>query len=115
MQSNLASQKCVPCETWVPPMHPDKVSEMLKQIKGWESEDNSKIKKQFKFKDFKEAMVFVNKVADLAEDEGHHPNITIIYNKVALALTTHFIKGLHENDFIMASKIDQLQAFEKEN
>jgi 4a-hydroxytetrahydrobiopterin dehydratase len=108
MQSNLASQKCVPCESWVPPMQPDKVSEMLKQIEGWENEDNLKIKKQFKFKDFKEAIEFVNKVAKIAEEEGHHPNITITYNKVILTLTTHFIKGLHENDFILAAKIDSL-------
>lgn len=106
--NNLASKKCVPCESWVPPMKPEEVTKMLKQVKGWETEDNLKIKKKFEFKDFRKAMEFVNIVADLAEKEGHHPNITIIYNKVTITLTTHFIKGLHENDFIMATKIDQL-------
>jgi len=108
--SNLASQKCVPCESWVPPMTADKVKEMLKQVKGWQSEDNLKIKKSFKFKDFKESMNFVNRIADLAEKEGHHPNITIIYNKVVITLTTHFIKGLHENDFRMAAKLDRISS-----
>lgn len=98
----------MPCESWVPPMEPKKVQEMLKQIQGWETEESLKIKKHFKFKTFMDAIDFVNKIAQLAEAEGHHPNITIIYNKVTLSLTTHFIKGLHENDFIMASKIDEL-------
>lgn len=105
---NLASKKCVPCKSWIPPMKPEKVKEMLKQVKGWESEDNLKIKKKFEFKTFKDSIDFVNKVADLAEEQRHHPNITIIYNKVTITLTTHFIKGLHENDFIMAAKIDKL-------
>ncbi len=107
---NLASQKCVPCKTYVPPMQPEKVQEMLKQIKNWETENNLKIKKSFKFKDFKEAIKFVNKVATLAEEEGHHPNISVIYNKVTITLTTHFIKGLHENDFIMAAKLDRISS-----
>lgn len=105
---DLASKNCVSCESWIPPMEPQKVKEMLKKIKGWETEDNLKIKKRFEFKTFREAINFVNQVADLAEKEGHHPNITIIYNKVTITLTTHFIKGLHENDFIMAAKVDQL-------
>lgn len=103
---DLASRKCVPCESWVPPMEPEKVQAMLRQVKGWETEDNLKIKKRFEFKTFREAINFVNQVADLAEKEGHHPNIFISYNKVTITLTTHFIKGLHENDFIMAAKID---------
>jgi 4a-hydroxytetrahydrobiopterin dehydratase len=67
-----------------------------------------KIKKEHKFKNFKEAMVFVNKVADLAEGEGHHPDIWISWNKVKLELFTHAIHGLSENDFILAAKIEQL-------
>lgn len=106
--SNLANQKCVPCESWVPPMTPEKVQEMLKQVKAWTGEDSLKIKKSFKFKDFKEAMNYVNKVASLAEKEGHHPDITITYNKITIILATHLINGLHENDFRMAAKIDLL-------
>ena len=72
----------------------------------WEVVDNKKIRHEFKFKDFKEAMAFINKVAEIAESEGHHPDIHIFYNKVTIELWTHFIGGLHENDFIVASKIE---------
>ena len=79
----------------------------MKKIDGWTT-DNKKISKTFKFADFKEAMKFVNKVADLAENEGHHPDINISYNKVEIILWTHAIGGLSTNDFIVAAKIDQL-------
>ena len=75
---------------------------------GWELLDNIKIKKEFKFKDFKGSLNFVNKVGALTEEEKHHPNITIIYNKVCITLSTHAIGGLSQNDFIMAAKIDQI-------
>jgi len=68
----------------------------------------SKISQEFKFKDFKEAIAFVNKIAELAENEGHHPDIHIFYNKVLVEIWTHFIGGLSENDFILASKIELL-------
>ena len=66
------------------------------------------IERQFRFKDFREAIAFVNKVADLAESEGHHPDIFISWNKVRLTLTTHKIGGLSRNDFVLAAKIDEL-------
>ena len=79
----------------------------LKEIPGWEIlEEERKIKREFKFKDFRSAMAFANKVADLAEAEQHHPNFYIFYNRVTLELWTHAIGGLSENDFIMAAKID---------
>ncbi len=80
---------------------------MLKKVEGWELKEN-KIRKTFRFKDFKESMKFVNRVADIAEEEGHHPNIFISWNKVTLTLTTHAIGGLSENDFILAAKIDRI-------
>jgi 4a-hydroxytetrahydrobiopterin dehydratase len=73
----------------------------------WRLEDNE-IERKFKFKDFKEAIAFVNKVAEIAESEGHHPEIEINYNRVKIELTTHAVKGLSENDFILAAKIDKL-------
>lgn len=84
--------------------------ELLKDASSWKLEagDILKISKNFDFKDFKESMSFVNKVAGIAEEEGHHPDIYIFYNKVNLTLTTHFIKGLSDNDFILAAKIDKL-------
>jgi 4a-hydroxytetrahydrobiopterin dehydratase len=83
----------------------------MKKIKDWilDREGTHKINKQFEFKDFKETMVFVNKVADIAEAEGHHPDIYIYYNKVKLELYTHAVKGLFLNDFIVAAKIDALE------
>lgn len=70
--------------------------------------EEKKIKYQFKFKDFEEAMDFVNRVAAIAQKEGHHPDICVYYNKVNITLWTHFISGLHENDFILAAKIEKL-------
>lgn len=90
-------------------MKEDEVATYLTLLKApWQVEDGKKIEKKFKFKDFKEAMSFVNKVAELAETEGHHPDIEISYNKVQIELTTHAIGGLSTNDFIVASKIELL-------
>ena len=105
----LHQKKCRPCEGFEKPFDPGEIQKFLSQIKNWELIENKKIKKDFKFKDFKEVMVFVNKVADLAESEQHHPNIYIFYNHVKIELSTHSIGGLSENDFIMAAKIDRLQ------
>ena len=89
-----------------------KAKEMHNQIPSWNLVEEFKIwrlKKFFEFKDFVEAMKFINKVAEIAETEGHHPNINIHdWNKVDLEIYTHKIRGLHENDFILAAKIDQL-------
>jgi 4a-hydroxytetrahydrobiopterin dehydratase len=95
------------CEGGTPPMPLDKAQQMMEQIPGWELQDNT-ISRRFRFKNFKEAMAFVNKVADVAEEEGHHPDIFISWNRVRIDLTTHAIKGLSDNDFIMAAKIGQL-------
>ncbi len=108
---DLTQKKCVPCEGGVPPMKPEEALKMQEQVNDWKLLTTSGIhnlEKRFKFKDFAAAMEFVNKVAALAEEEGHHPDITINWNKVTLQLSTHAIKGLSENDFIMAAKIDKL-------
>lgn len=107
----LSKKHCIPCEGGVPPLTRDSALNYLKQIPGWTLQEIPllQIKREFKFKNFKEAMTFVNRVADLAEYEGHHPNIFIHgWNKVRLALFTHAINGLHENDFILAAKINEL-------
>ncbi|HYP39058.1 MAG TPA: 4a-hydroxytetrahydrobiopterin dehydratase [Chloroflexia bacterium] len=104
--TDLAQKFCVACEAGTPPLPIEQAREMLEQVPGWELvEAENKLTRRFRFKDFKEAMAFVNKVADLAESEGHHPDIHISWNRVRLDLTTHAIKGLSENDFIMAAKI----------
>jgi 4a-hydroxytetrahydrobiopterin dehydratase len=107
---NLLNKKCIPCESGVPPLTLPQVEEYRKQINSlWEVlDDGKKIKRKFKFKDFKEAIVFVNKVSEVAEEVQHHPDIKIFYNIVEITLWTHAIAGLSENDFIVAARIDQV-------
>lgn len=106
--TNLVLKRCVPCEGGMPPLPEDQVNNLIKEVPEWELEDG-KVVRRIKFKNFREAVSFVNKVADLAEAENHHPNISIYgWNKVKLTFFTHAIKGLSENDFIMAAKVNQL-------
>lgn len=105
---DLLSKKCLPCEGGTPPLSAEEIKPYLDEAKGWNLVRLEKIFKEFKFKDFKEAMLFVNRIASLAKEEGHHPDFAILYNRVILNLSTHSIGGLSENDFIMAAKIDKL-------
>ncbi len=104
---DLTQKKCIPCEAGTPPLEESKVNELLKEIPTWQIKDGHLYKK-FKFKNFVEAMKFVNEVAEIAENEGHHPDFCVHYNRVEIELFTHAIKGLSENDFIVAAKIDNL-------
>jgi 4a-hydroxytetrahydrobiopterin dehydratase len=107
--ADLAAKKCVPCRSGVAPMDAASARKLLADVPKWKlNEAGDRISREFAFKDFRRAMAFVNRVADLAEEEGHHPDFAIHYNKVELVLWTHKIGGLHENDFILASKIDQI-------
>lgn len=105
--ANLTQRYCVACEAGAPPMTMEQAEAMMSQVPGWGLGEN-KLSRRFKFKDFKEAMAFVNRIAELAESEGHHPDIYVSWNRVRLELTTHAIKGLTENDFIMAAKVNGL-------
>ena len=105
----LAQKHCVPCEGGMPPLPPEGVADYLKYATGWiAAADSKSITREFKFKDFKEAMAFVNRVAEIAEGEGHHPDIYIFYDTVRLTNSTHAIGGLSENDFILAAKVNGL-------
>ena len=105
----LAAKSCVPCRGGVDPLAPDAARRMLSETPDWRLEmDGKRLERRFEFRDFVEAMKFVNRVADLAESEGHHPDIAIHWNKVDLTLWTHKIGGLHQNDFILAAKVDRL-------
>ncbi len=107
--TDLANKKCIPCSVGAPTLMEDEIMELMESLKeGWEVIDNKKLKKSFKFKDFKEALDFTNKVGHLAEEEGHHPNILLSWGRVVIELWTHKIGGLHENDFILAAKIDKI-------
>jgi 4a-hydroxytetrahydrobiopterin dehydratase len=106
----LKTKHCRPCEGGTPPLKNEKEDKLLKQV-GWEISRTGihKISRQFVLKDFKEAIGFVNKVAEIAEQEQHHPNFYISYKKVTIELYTHAILGLSENDFIVAAKINALE------
>jgi 4a-hydroxytetrahydrobiopterin dehydratase len=105
----LAEKKCVPCRGGIPPLAEPAARELLARTPGWElAENGTRLQRRFEFRDFVAAMEFVNRVADIAEQEGHHPDIAIHWNKVDLVLWTHKIGGLHENDFILAAKINRL-------
>ncbi|MGH7245558.1 MAG: 4a-hydroxytetrahydrobiopterin dehydratase [Candidatus Levyibacteriota bacterium] len=107
---DLTIKHCVPCEGGTPPFTLDEENTYINEIPSWIilRDGVHKLRKQFQFKNFKEAIQFVNNVAKIAEEEGHHPDIYIFYNKVQIDLFTHAVGGLSENDFIMASKINSI-------
>ena len=107
---DLAQKKCVPCEVGGTALTKEEAHVLLAQTPGWQlDEDAKKISRNFKFKDFKEALAFANKVGAIAEGAGHHPDILLKWGKVVVELSTHAIKGLSENDFILAAKIDTIE------
>jgi len=103
----LAEQKCEPCQVGTAPLSHGEAVELAKETPQWTLKDGA-IEREFRFKDFRTAIAFVNQVGDLAEEEGHHPDICIYYSRVRLELSTHKINGLSRNDFILAAKIDRL-------
>jgi 4a-hydroxytetrahydrobiopterin dehydratase len=103
----LTEMKCVPCEGGVPPFDAKKVAKYASQLpKGWAVVDGKRLRKEFKFKSFPETIAFVSKIALIAQEEGHHPDMEVHYAKLAVEFSTHAIGGLSENDFIMAAKIE---------
>jgi 4a-hydroxytetrahydrobiopterin dehydratase len=110
MSNNLLKKKCVPCEgKGMKSFTREEVEDYLAQTSGWTlNEQATQISKQYKFKDFIGSINFVNKISEVAEEEGHHPDIHILYNKVNIDLSTHAVLGLSVNDFIMAAKIDAI-------
>jgi 4a-hydroxytetrahydrobiopterin dehydratase len=113
MEAELAKKKCVPCEKkGASAFALAEAARYVAQVPGWIlADDAKKITRSFEFKDFLGSMDFINAVADIAEAEGHHPDIYIFYNKVRLELYTHAVGGLSENDFIMAAKINGITRF----
>jgi 4a-hydroxytetrahydrobiopterin dehydratase len=108
--SDLAKKRCIPCEEGVEPYTPDEAQEMMQQVsEGWMLIDDAHmLVKEFRFPDFKQALAFANKVGEVAEEEQHHPDMTIGWGNVSIELSTHAIGGLSENDFILAAKIDKI-------
>ncbi len=104
----LAGKRCKPCEDGVAPLARNQAEEYLSKLEGWTlREDGKGVGKEYKFKNFKEVIAFFNKIAQISEDENHHPDLKISYNRVSVELSTHSIKGLSENDFILAAKFDR--------
>jgi 4a-hydroxytetrahydrobiopterin dehydratase len=109
MTTPLEQQHCVPCEGGVPALQRTEALKLAAEVNGWTlAEDAKSISREFLFKDFTEALTWVNKVAAVAQDQDHHPDIHWWWNKVKLELSTHAIGGLSNNDFIMAAKINKL-------
>lgn len=108
----LQEQQCKPCEGGVDALSTDQAREQVAQLEGWSLQDDSKrISKSWKKKDFMAGMKFLNEVAELAEQEGHHPDVSLKnYREVTVELTTHAIGGLSQNDFILAAKIERVDA-----
>lgn len=107
--SELAARECVPCRGGVPPMKGEGIQNLLGELSGWEVVREHHLRKEYKFKNFREALDFVNSVGELAEEQGHHPDICFGWGKAEITIWTHKIDGLTESDFILAAKIDNLQ------
>jgi 4a-hydroxytetrahydrobiopterin dehydratase len=108
MTEELASQTCVPCRGGVPPMKGGELQKILQQVPQWKTVNEHHLTRAFTFPDFKQALAFVNRVGEVAEQQGHHPDILLTWGKAEITLWTHKIDGLTRSDFIMAAKIDQL-------
>ena len=111
--TTLAAKSCTPCRGGIPPLTREEAETHHRQTLDWALLDEARrIERRFTFKNFAEAFAFVSKAAELAEQEGHHPDITFGWGYATVSLYTHKIKGLHENDFIMAAKLDRIFAGE---
>ena len=108
-KSCLSKNQCVPCQGGVKPLKGKAIEELLDHLsRDWTVTNERYLEKEYKFKDFAQALEFVNKVGRLAESQGHHPDIYLAWGKVKLIIWTHKINGLHKNDFILAAKADEL-------
>lgn len=106
--SELASRQCVPCRGGVPPLRGEEIAKLQAQLDGWEVVNEHHLRREYKFEDFKETQAFVIRVGELAEAQGHHPDICFGWGRAEITIWTHKIGGLTESDFILAAKIDRL-------
>ena len=104
----LASRQCIPCRGGVPPLKGEEITNLLAQLSDWEVVEEHHLRKVYKFADFREAQQFVSRVGDLAEEQGHHPDICFGWGRAEITIWTHKIDGLTESDFILAAKINRL-------
>jgi len=107
---DLAEKRCVPCRGGVPPLTREQIDKLLPQVAGWEVVEQHHLIRTYTFPDFVSALAFVNRVGEIAEQEGHNPDIYLSWGKVEIRIWTHKIKGLTESDFILAAKIGRMPA-----
>jgi 4a-hydroxytetrahydrobiopterin dehydratase len=108
--TELASKECLPCKGEVPPLKGEALKGMHTRLgNGWRVVNEHHLEKEFTFKNFRDALAFTNRVGDLAEGQGHHPDIYLAWGKVKITIWTHKIDGLTESDFVLAAKIENLQ------
>ncbi|HET7132522.1 MAG TPA: 4a-hydroxytetrahydrobiopterin dehydratase [Gammaproteobacteria bacterium] len=104
----LADQQCIPCRGGVPPLPKPRIEELLAQLDaGWTLNEAGHLFRSYEFRDFAIAMKFANDIADIAEEQGHHPDLHVAWGKCAVEIWTHKIDGLTESDFFLAAKIDR--------
>ena len=108
MTEELASQTCVPCRGGVAPLKGEELRQILQEVPQWQVINEHHVTRTFTFSDFKQALAFVNRVGEVAEQQGHHPDILLTWGKAEITMWTHKIDGLTRSDLIMAAKIDQL-------
>ena len=110
--TDLADKKCIPCEGGIPSFDKTEINKYLKKVDGWDVKNDKDeiyyLIKEFKFKNFLESQNFINKVGEIAEKEGHHPDISFGWGYAKVKIFTHAIKGLHESDFVLAAKVDRI-------
>ena len=106
---SLAEKHCVPCKGGVPALQGEELDKLKSQLSGWQVVDGHHLLKTYAFPDFRTALDFVNKAGEIAESEGHHPDLLLSWGKVEVKTWTHKIDGLTESDFILAAKLDHLR------
>src|ERR687895_1963803 len=106
--TELASKTCVPCSGGVPPLKGEELDALRRQVSEWEVVEEHHLRRIFRFKNFREALDFVNRVGELAEEQAHHPDIELGWGRVGVTIFTHKIDGLTESDFILHAKVERL-------
>jgi 4a-hydroxytetrahydrobiopterin dehydratase len=107
--NDLANRSCVPCHGGVPRLGGAEIEQFMGELRGWEVVDEHHLKKSYTFPNFRQALALVNRIGEVAEAEGHHPDISFGWGRVELTIYTHAIDGLSESDFILAAKIDGIR------
>jgi 4a-hydroxytetrahydrobiopterin dehydratase len=107
--ANLADKHCIPCKGGVPPLTAAAIEPLLQQLDGWRVVDGHHLTKRYTFKDFRQALAFVNRVGEVAEAENHHPDLHLAWGRVDVDIWTHKIDGLTESDFVLAARLDRIK------